>query len=277
MVDGLGIYVAVKDIDPAGSDSITNYDDTRGVSRGIGYVYENTQAAVSYAIPNIGLARVQYVGAHPGINPDTAKLLPSAIAGISAPNIQAAFAFTGVPNLTVDVGGKFFLPVEDPKPEAAFLGPSETEIPGTFKAPIEVGLGVQYAAGNLTAIFIVDGKFAGSVETAAISPNDPLELGMELRPWLTVRYKLNDTFTIQGEGGVIYAGDSEVDGNVVAAGGMRYGFGAGVQIDFVSAPNCRLRAGVTYAGGEGANFGNPDDGKKLNGVFNVPLAFSVEF
>jgi hypothetical protein len=266
-VEGLGVYVLINSM----TDTYTNYNPW-GASKGIGYVYENTQAAVSYAIPNIGLVRAQYVGAHPSAKLDNAGLLPSTIASITAPQIQAAFAFTGVPNLTVDVGGKYYLPVTDPKAVETVLGADDgAEYKGTFHAPIVTALGVKYAAGNLTATFIVDAKFAGTYEEDGWG--EAIELGIEVRPWVTVNYKINDTFSAQGEGGIVYAGDSEQDGNVVAAGGVRYGFGAAIQTTF--APSCTLRTGITYAGGEAAQSGT--DAKKLTGVFSVPFIFGVSF
>jgi hypothetical protein len=268
-VEGLGVYVGVKNINTSGKPSLNNYNPW-GVSRGIGYVYENTQAAVSYAIPNIGLVRAQYVGAHPAAS-TAAGLLPSAIYSITAPKIEFAFAFTGVSNLTIDVGGKYSLPVTDPKTEETALGADDgTETRGTFKAPIAAALGIKYVAGNLTAYLIADGKFAGSYQPDG---TDAIDLGIEVRPWVTVNYKINDTFTAQAEGGIVYAGDSEQDGHVVAAGGVRYGFGAALQTTF--APSCTLRTGVTYAGGEGAQVGT--EASKLPGVFSIPFIFSVSF
>jgi hypothetical protein len=292
-VNGLGVYVAVKNINyinntDTSQASTVGRDGTWGVNRGIAYVYENTQAAVSYAIPNIGLVRAQYVGAHPAAAAkDETKILPSGIWAITAPQIQAAFAFTGVPNLTVDVGGKYSLPVTDPKTEttSGLLGAAQpdpagpagkyldngVEKKGTFKAPIAVGLGVKYVAGNLTATAIVDGKFAGSYKEDG---TEAIDLGMELRPWVTVNYKLNDTFTVQGEGGIVYAGDSEQDGRVLATGGVRYGFGGYLQAN-IGSSSYYVRTGVSYAGGEGV--GNSTKAKKLDGIFNVPVLFSVSF
>jgi hypothetical protein len=269
-VEGLGVYVGVKDINTPGKPSLKNHNPW-GVNRGIGYVYENTQVAVSYAIPNIGLARAQYVGAHPAVKEDPAGILPSTIYSITAPKIEAAFAYTGVSNLTIDVGGKFSLPVTDPKTEETVFGKDDgTETKGTFKAPIVAALGVKYVAGSLTATFIVDGKFAGSYQ---LKGTDAIDLGIEIRPWVTVNYKINDTFTAQAEGGIVYAGDSEQDGKVVATGGVRYGFGAALQTTF--APSCTLRTGITYAGGEGVQEGK--EALKLPGVFSVPFIFAVSF
>jgi hypothetical protein len=266
-VEGLGVYLLINNM----ASTYASYSGTWGASKGIGYIYENLQAAVSYAIPNIGLVRAQYKGAHPGIADTPGTLLPSSIWGITAPQIQAAFAFTGVSNLTIDVGGKYSLPVEDPKTVETTLGADNgTETKGTFKAPIEAGLGVKYIAGNLTATVMVDGKFAGSYELQNIQA---VELGIEIRPWLTVNYKINDTFTAQAEGGIVYAGDSEQNGAVVAAGGVRYGFAAGLQTTI--APSCTLRSGVTYAGGEAVQAGTT--AQKLDGVLSVPLIFSVSF
>jgi hypothetical protein len=266
-LDGLGVYVLINSM----ADTYADYPNW-GASKGIGYVYENLQAAVSYAIPNIGLARVQYVGAHPAATVDASKILPREIYSVTAPQIQAAFAFTGVPNLTVDVGGKYSLPVTDPKTVETSLGADDgQEFKGTFRAPVAVGLGIKYVIANLTATVIVDGKFAGSYEPDP-SP-DAVEIGIELRPWLTVNYKINDTFTAQAEGGIVYTGDSEQGSAVVATGGVRYGFGAALQTTFAS--DCTLRTGITYAGGEGAQQGA--SARELSGIFSVPFIFSVSF
>jgi hypothetical protein len=195
-----------------------------------------------------------------------------------APEVQFAFAFTGVANLTVDVGVKYPLPVSDPESIPVLGLDSNNKFPGSFQAPISAALGVKYVAGNLTATVIADGKFAGSYEPDGIP--DPVKIGMEIRPWVTIQYKINDTFTAQGEGGIVFAGETKMGDIVVASSGMRYGFGAGVQTTF--APSCTLRAGVTYAGGEriGYNlttFAADPDPVKLNGVFSVPLIFGVSF
>jgi hypothetical protein len=302
-VDGLGVYLLINTM----ADTYTNWNPW-GASKGIAYVYENTQAAVSYAIPNIGLARLQYKGAHPALtlnsgaaqrdeswvlNPDgtithiaarneTAPgLLPSGIWSITAPEIQFAFAFTGVPNLTVDVGVKYPLPVSDPKTVEKSLGADDgTETLGSFQAPISAALGVKYVAGNLTATIIADGKFAGSYDRDVVSPApdpDAIKLGMEIRPWVTVQYKINDTFTAQAEGGIVFAGESKQGDNVVASGAVRYGFGAAVQTTF--APSCTLRSGITYAGGKAVGYdgGVDPEAVKLPGVFSVPLVFGVSF
>jgi hypothetical protein len=192
------------------------------------------------------------------------------------PQVQFAFAYTGVPNLTVDLGVKYPLPVSDPKTVEGGLGLDDgVETEGKFQAPISAALGVKYVAGSLTATFIVDGKFAGTYELE-IMP-DPLKLGIEVRPWVTVQYKINDTFTAQAEGGIVYAGESKVDDDAVASSAVRYGFGAAVQTTF--APSCTLRAGITYAGGEriGVGIGADPEAVKLNGVFSVPLIFGVSF
>jgi hypothetical protein len=276
----LAIRAAVKDI-TGSTASTVGRGSTWGVNRGISYVYENTQAGVSYAIPNIGLVRAQYVGAHPAVGaadapgvPVATGILPSAIYSITAPRLEAAFGFTGVPNLTIDVGGKYYLPVTDPKTEktTGLLGADDgIETKGTFKAPISAALGVKYVAGSLTTYFIVDGKFAGSYQPKG---TDAVNLGIEVRPWVAVNYKINDTFTAQGEGGIVYAGDSKQDGHVVAAGGLRYGFGAYLQTN-IGSSSYYVRTGVNYSGGEGAALGT--EAKKLDGIFNIPVLFSVSF
>jgi len=100
-------------------------------------VYERTQIAVAYTIPDIGQVRVQYVGANPGItagglvssftsfvstmdtysaylNGGTApSSTPTALPGIANARFEAAFQFrpASIKGFFIDIGGKFQLPV----------------------------------------------------------------------------------------------------------------------------------------------------------------------
>jgi hypothetical protein len=310
-VDGLGVYVLVNSMTtlfsrtrptPTSSPALTSDGAlTWTAARRAEYVYENTQAAVSYALPNIGLARVQYVGADPSatIRKNEDRYLPTSYWGISAPKFEAAFAYTGMTGLTVDVGGKIYLPFDDVGyPHENVLG-SNTEKAaaatdesnygwgsyispqGKYQAPFVAALGVKYELDPLTLSLLVDGKFAGYGE----SPNgNKLELGPEIRGWLTANYKLNDTFTAQAEGGVVYAGETKykqsgADARTVGSDALLYGFGAGLQTTFGT--DCTIRVGATFTSGNGMGVDSSGNAKSkalpIASSFSVPVIMSVAF
>ncbi|MDR1903014.1 MAG: hypothetical protein LBQ88_12130, partial [Treponema sp.] len=65
-IDGLSVYALVNAIPPyentnTGTPPTAWAGPNQGAAKAFGYVWENTQVAVAYAIPNIGLARLQYV------------------------------------------------------------------------------------------------------------------------------------------------------------------------------------------------------------------------
>jgi hypothetical protein len=295
-VDGLNIYATLKSV--AKIDTYNNWTPW-GASRGAKWVWQNTQAAVSYAIPNLGLARVQFVG--PAVTPqkegfayDSTESEYSLNSRSPAPKVEAAFAFTGVPGLILDVGGKVWFPVSDP--EVDYIDSTTPSVQDLFHAGvtakgysywggIDAGLGLTYAASPLTATFIISAAKIGAnflaEEGAAGAPTgtsaEKVETttGMEVKPHVAVQYKLNDTFSAQVEGGVVFTGDSEekktTGGNTTTTptkGGLRYGFGAGLQTTV--APSCTIRTGITYAGGK-------NNEKDVISVFSVPIIFSVSF
>ncbi len=80
-------------------------------------VYYNAQFAVGYEFADVGLARLQYVGAKDILgrrvdNNNTPNDITddTAYYGIALKRIEAAFALTAVEGMTLDIGGKFFLP-----------------------------------------------------------------------------------------------------------------------------------------------------------------------
>jgi hypothetical protein len=90
-----------------GSYSYYEWDNDTNAIKGeektegnVAHVYEKIQAGVGYTIENIGLVRAQYVGAS-NINPEDQWKNP-----LNVRRIEAAFAFTGMSGLVIDVGGK---------------------------------------------------------------------------------------------------------------------------------------------------------------------------
>jgi hypothetical protein len=88
------------------------------------WFYKGIQVAVGWNFAGIGLARVQYVGdwtdldtegGQGGFYSDVTNNGPSIFAAgwtIPAPRFEAAFAFTMIEGLLVDVGAKFYLPLD---------------------------------------------------------------------------------------------------------------------------------------------------------------------
>jgi hypothetical protein len=251
-----------------------------GAQRGAGWVWRNTQAAVGYAISNIGVVRAQFVGAQVGSGDASLAYDGDKLAidkNPAATRIEAAFAFTGIKGLTIDLGGKVFLPVTDPEIEATDKwDDSYATEDYSYWRGIGVGLGVKYAADPLTVNFIIDATRLGANSTYdPPAPESKIEtsLGFDLKPYVAVAYKLNDTFTAQVEGGLEFIGDGETTTTVAGAsttatidGEVRYGFGAGLQTTL--APSCTIKTGITFAGS------NADVD---HGVLSVPIIFSVSF
>jgi hypothetical protein len=120
-IDGLSVYALLNKITKYGAKTKNTVTPDQPAE----LVWENIQFAAAYAIPDIGLVRAQYVGAHPGDN--------------SNGKFELAFAYTGMEGLTVDVGGKFMLPFEDVDPV----------VKGKYTPGAEAALGAKYAAGPL--------------------------------------------------------------------------------------------------------------------------------
>ncbi|MDR2096603.1 MAG: hypothetical protein LBP76_13965 [Treponema sp.] len=275
-IEGLSVYALVNNMTETYNNNPDKINNTTVASKGAQFVWENTQFAVAYALPNIGVVRLQYIGAHPSAD------LPA----IANSKFELAFAYTGMEGLTLDVGGGFSLPFEDVHTVPANVWEDGTLIKpeGKYFPGITAGLGVKYATGPLTANLILGGTFAQTWEGEQHGADMKYEGAFRLRPYVAVQYKLNDTFTAQVEGGFDFYGDSKFSGDsldITGKGGLNYGFGAGLQTTL--APDCTIKVGITYADGEhptaiGDNFPSADiDATKLTGAFSVPIIFSVSF
>jgi hypothetical protein len=288
-IEGLSVYALVNSMastynqqDNVADKKINN---TTVASKGAQFVWENTQVAVAYTLPNIGVFRLQYIGAHPSASMVTftgpgGGLVPPLPDGSANSKFELAFAYTGIEGLTLDVGGGFSLPFEDvhPAPANIFV-PNTVVVDGKYAPGATAGLGLKYVTGPLTANFILGGTFLQSWEYQGAK----FEFGFRLRPYVAVQYKIDDTFTAQAEGGIDFYGDSKYDfgggATFTRKGGVNYGFGLGLQTTL--APSCTIRTGLTYAGGEvyGTTLlsGTTIDPVKLIGAFSIPVVFSVSF
>lgn len=295
--DALSIYGVVKNV---GITYEQFNGNSWGANRGAKWIWQNSQFAVGYALPNIGLVRVQFVGVESPVfssptntvTENTSYTNPSkdTFKDKLAPRVEAAFAYTGISGLTIDVGGKVYFPVSDPTIEVTSDYKDVPDVKDnvftlknySYWKGINAGLGVKYAADPLTVTFIVAGTFAGN-STDETTSGTKIEISdaISLKPSVAVNYKLNDTFTVQGEGGITFTGDSETTTTtsgtagdpVVTDGNVYYGFGAGLQTTI--APGYTIKTALTYAGGT-AKDSTTDKGTQ-KGVFSVPIIFSASF
>jgi hypothetical protein len=260
------------------------------------HAFKRIQITAAYTIPDIGFARAQYYGVNPNVSTTTHL--------ITAPRFEAAFAFTAIPNLIIDLGGKYVLLLEDPMipvsgtvPITALTGgaASTRKQAGTYQAPQQVSLGVRYEMKNIGPGTLLlqgraDTKFWGYYQEPG---KNITRMGPEIKASLWPSYRI-DNFTFQLETTMVYAGDWTNYGRTVYKGGFGYSFGAFAQQSFGG--GCSILAGVACSGGEGvvlpaassgsstgkahselAGLSSATGAGKLPGVFSVPIRFSVFF
>jgi hypothetical protein len=162
--------------------------------------WASMQLGVGYEIANIGLARVQYLGARSepkerkstfALDPDTGDIKekePDALdayssGAITTKKIEVAFAYTGMADslgLTVDLGGKIPIP-------ATKVGGSDY----TYSDPINIALGGSYAQNGIgvTAGFYL-GFLGGIDNTKSGNEQDKATKGVTFDMHLTPSYDL---------------------------------------------------------------------------------------
>jgi hypothetical protein len=258
-------------------------------------VYERIQVGVGYEIQGTGLVRAQFVGANPDLLEPTARppdpsdppntiypstwfnTLENATFPFSAPRFEAAFAYTGMEGLVVDLGLKIYLPVSDWTTDSyTWIDHeySQMEKTPSFWNPIYVSLGGQYTAGDLGIAARVDLHFLGSVTYDAIA-NQELEVGLPfgLNFHLWPSYNLGFA-TIGLDFGIAYYGKTSYTFNGTKGdedeneGGIDVGFGLWLQKSF---GNSSVRGGLAY------RVGTEKDGYKHQGVLSIPIVFDYSF
>jgi hypothetical protein len=227
------------------------------------YAFQRVQATLGYVIPDIGTARIQYRGVNPDVNDDTHF--------ITAPRLEAAFAFTGVNDLIVDLGIKYFFLLTDPQiparrnesaevqgiiPIPDFPSASSgvnsltgtTELKGSYQAPQQVSLGARYqmdlGRGSLALQGRFDSKFFGWYQPARMNI---IRMGPEIKMSLWPSYRIDD-WTFQVETTMVYAADWTSYGRTLYRGGLGYSCGAFVQRHI---GRNSLTIGIAVSGGEG--------------------------
>jgi hypothetical protein len=257
--------------------------------------WQRIQAALAYTIPNVGLVRAQYLGVKPQVEirrisdevmDDNAQLLYSYMFDtftITAPRIEAAFAYTGLTGLTIDIGGKVPLPFKnwDRGPDSIFYKEDEEALDAIYKtykngfiwqAPYQASIGFRYKPGDFEIAGRVDAKFLGSVTGHRSKVYFAPEINAHIWPSYDFGFaKLIVNFGFEYIGA---AYDSEKkligEGSPVALnGGYRMGLGLSMQKNFT--PLCLFKGGFAY------KFAGTVNGVKEKAVFSIPLYIDVMF
>jgi hypothetical protein len=250
----------------------------------LGREFERIQFAVGYTIPDIGLVRVQYVGANAGLSGGIDFSTPSVAAyTIYTPRIEAAFALTMIDGLTLDIGGKVPLPLKADQVDTWTGAPDYKWDSGTgdwkAQAPYQLSVGATYKANSaLTITGRVDGKFGGSVDSG-VSGQEPIKFGPEINFHLFPTYDIGivvlgldfglgwyGSYTYDGD--VIGSSDVPLAGYSELNGGVRAGGGIYAQ---------KTWGGSTIRGGLAYKAGTKVNGVKEDAVFSVPIVFEYSF
>jgi hypothetical protein len=255
----------------------------------------NIQAAAAYTFESVGLLRVQYFGAKPGVSfnritdelmDDSNNLIASYdfyTFSITAPRIEAAFAFTGLDNLTVDAGVKIPLPFKDWTLIRSDIFTKEDEddwdaVYKTYKngfiwqAPYQISAGVKWTAASLTFAGRIDSKFGGSVKGTAQEFYFGPELNVSVWPsWDFGFMTAGLNFAFEYIWPAVDKNNARIGKDTPRAmeGGRRIGFGASVQKELFR--NCTVKGGVAY------KMSGKVNGAREAGVLTVPvyLEFSL--
>jgi len=103
--------------------------------------WRQVQAAAGYQVDNFGHIRAQYIGGYMG-KYETGDIFEP----LEPSKIEAAFAFTGVKDLVIDVGAKYWFPITTPATAAT---PELTHFRG-----VDIGLGASFKSGDLNVAFM---------------------------------------------------------------------------------------------------------------------------
>jgi hypothetical protein len=134
---------AVVEITPAEGLVLAAAVDPSSAGMKAETVYQKIQVGAGYTIAGVGQIRAQYVG---NTNDAADKM----------GRIEAAFAYTGVEGLTLDVGGKYYL---------AYTS-TVADVTTTVAAPIQASVGANFKKDAFGLFARVDTSFAGSTKAS---------------------------------------------------------------------------------------------------------------
>jgi len=289
-ITGLYFAAAIKtDTTNTGPNGLTNDQQYRVNRPLIGqeyskYLYQRTQFAAAYTFGEVGQLRVQYFGQNANVRDNENGIannigrqsLNSAIFNIVAPTVEVAFNLTLVPRLTLDIGGKIPIFLNDVERRPATIGANPVEIKGEFQQPYVVSLGASYPFRRFMFNGLFSGKFGGWLQ---YEDRNKWLIGPELQAVTWVTYSLTDNLRFECNLGTILNADSIFDNKLEIKGGVLYGGGIFAQYN-IQGNNNWVRTGVAFSTGTvpGRKITGPDPYKdpeplKWYNIITIPIIF----
>jgi hypothetical protein len=201
---------AVVEVTPAEGVVVAASVDPSSTKTKAETVYQKIQVGAGYTIAGVGQIRAQYVGntatfafADVTIDADTGAITVAD----NAARIEAAFAYTGVEGLTLDVGGKYYLPVSV----------TESGMTVTSAQPINASVGANFKKDAFGLFARVDAGFAGSVKATGTGYSLENATAMFVKAYVIPSYAL-DFATIGCDIAYGMTGDSTTTATITGLG-----------------------------------------------------------
>ena len=198
--------------------------------------WRQVHVGAGYQIANIGHARAQFIGGYHGKYKEDDIFKP-----LEPSKIEAAFAFTMVENLVVDLGLKYWLPITTP---ATLASPERTHFKG-----VDIGLGASFGISDFNIAFMgqvrsIGGYGGDSTTLAHYEGNDKsadsLTLAFNLIPSYNFSFgTLGMSFMLYTKTAALDAEGKKIEDSVYS----QWGIGAFYQKSFGKG---YLKTGVTF-------------------------------
>jgi hypothetical protein len=250
-------------------------------------VFQRSWLTVGYEFSEAFHARLQYIGANSSgminwtdgenidVEPHKYRVT------VSAPRIEAAFAWYGIKGFLLDIGIKSWLPVSDwitDTYDNAANNYIKLKNTGTYWGGIGFGLGVSFyelmdkrLVVNLRADGDMLRSWDGYYEGAHAIITNPLRLSFHVWP----SYKIEDIGTFIVSAGVNYIGRNKVDiggtdpnkGSPYWNDAYRLRFGGGLSFEKTVFKSGSISAGLAYSHGTSERYGGEPR------VITIPINF----
>jgi hypothetical protein len=192
-----GLFIQAMWAGPGGSEAETDIKD----------YYRKTLFGIGYTLPNIGEIRAQYVGNIDSYEP-ISKLSPGVVNDdgdnvslfdklTNDQRIEAAFAYTGIENLTIDAGIKFYIPVTG---NDGVTQQGDADVKYSAYKPFQFNIAAKYVAGDFEIAGFVLTQIAGAAKVTYADGDEqklakPFGFSIRALP----AYKLGDIGTVGGD------------------------------------------------------------------------------
>ena len=251
--------------------SLDPNDDSWDNSLQAADLYRFIQIGAGYEIADIGHIRAQFIGGYLGKYDNdkikdkyVEKYFETPDAGLPA-RIEAAFALTAVENLLVDLGLRFWLPVEFSNAKVKHSKGIEAHVGAQFNADA-LGIGARIDATGL-------GAYTGRNTEGDTKKTDPMSIGVRVVPTFAL-----DAFTIGADIGFgITAGGKAHNGDKIESSTVGLGFGAFIMKGL---GNGNVKAGVTFTTADirKDKFGDETkSGACGTGILQIPIILEYAF